>query len=90
MKDTEFNQDYFLNSPLAVWLEKRIRAVDIVFKKYVDVWYLRVCYTVDQYNRHIRSMDNSDVFELTKEEFDLLKEMQSEVESMGKEWWKNE
>ena len=79
MEIEDLNQEYFLKSPLAVWLDKRIRAIDIVFKKYVDVWYLRVCYTVEQYNLHIRSMDNSDVFELTKEEFDLLKEMQSEV-----------
>lgn len=74
----EIKQEDFL-SPVAIWLDKRIKAVDIVFKKYVDVCYLRVCHTADQYNRHIRSMDNSGVCELTKEEFDLLKEMQREV-----------
>ena len=74
----EIKQEDFL-SPVADWIDKRIKAVDIIFKKIVVVWYLRVCDTLEQYNRHIRNMDYSDVYELTKEEYDLLKQMQNEV-----------
>lgn len=55
--------------------EKDKRFRDIIVNKNVDIWLLKSCLTVEQYNYSITKIDSCDVFNLTEEEFNFLKEM---------------
>ena len=53
--------------------DKYKEVLKVIFKKNVDIWLLKSCLTVEQYNFSITKIDNCDVFNLTKEDFELLK-----------------
>lgn len=56
-------------------IEKELKALEIIKEKNVDIWILKSCLTLEQYNYSITKMDNCNVFNLVQEEFDLLKEV---------------
>lgn len=67
------NEALKLNGEWAEELDDKNEILNIIKEKNVDIWLLKSCLTVEQYNFSITKMDNCNVFNLTKEEFELLK-----------------
>jgi hypothetical protein len=62
-------------------IKKELRALEIITKKNVDIYSIKVCINVEHYNSVIKSrnFNNNYSYEiwynLTEEEFDLIKEV---------------
>lgn len=54
-------------------IEKSLKALEIIKEKDVDIYILRKCKTVDEYNSKIVHIVG-EIRELTEDEFNLLKE----------------
>lgn len=59
--------------------QEQEKVLNIIKKKNVDIWLLKSCLKVEQYNFSITKIDNCKVFNLTQEEFDILKRYCNEI-----------
>lgn len=50
-----------------------LKRLDLIIEKRVDIWLIESCFTAKQYNSKINEIDDTDIFNLTEEEFELLK-----------------
>lgn len=49
------------------------QVLDVIIKKKVDIWLVESCFTVKQYNSKINEIDDTDIFNLTEVEFEMIK-----------------
>lgn len=76
--------DSVLNTGGGVWavngfVAKKLRAFEILKEKQIDVLYIAMSHSLEQYNKHVSFIHNE--WCLTQEEFDLLKEVLYEKET---------